>query len=316
MLTHTDVHLLVGMLSLITNPEDVEIELGSKVHDAASGTARDVDITIISRDPDGSVSAYAGVEVKDEGEPLGTQTVEQLIGKLNDMPTITRKAIVSSSGYTAPAKSKARYHGVELLTLREWRAGERVYSFLSPNFSAAVEINLSGWLRPPEVAVATDGGPAAGLPASTELLDNGNKTTLGEFIDRIVAQELSRMTHAGELRDLAHGHGRHVQQQLLVKPPLTVEVDGQCVRIIGFQIEGDVFGIRERKTPAMKLLVNDETGDPHAACLVGIMPTNDLWGAVFTSADINPHMVKIPVSDRNLGAITRLRLPKRTGSPR
>jgi hypothetical protein len=31
MLTHTDVHLLVGMLSLITSPENVEIELGSKV---------------------------------------------------------------------------------------------------------------------------------------------------------------------------------------------------------------------------------------------------------------------------------------------
>jgi hypothetical protein len=38
MLTLTDVHLLVGMLSLITNPESVEVELGSRVLDAASGT--------------------------------------------------------------------------------------------------------------------------------------------------------------------------------------------------------------------------------------------------------------------------------------
>jgi hypothetical protein len=299
------------MLSLITSPENVEIELGSKVPDAASGTSRDVDITITSRNPDGLVSAYAGVEVKDEGEPLGTQTVEQLISKLSDMPSITRKAIVSSSGNTAPAKSKAKYHGVELLTLREWRPGERVYSFLSPHFSAAVEINLNGWVHPPDVTVVSDGGPVDGFPASTEVVENGAKTTLGKLIDRVVAQELSRMTHAGELRDLAHGYGRHLQQQLLIKPPLTVTHDGEPVRIIAFQIEGDVFAYRKREAPAMKLLVNDETGEPHAACLVGLMPTNDLWGAVFTSADINPHMVRIPVSDRNLGAITRLRLPKR-----
>lgn len=316
MLTHTDVHLLVGMLSLVTNPEDVEIELGSKVPDAASGTARDVDITITSRNPDGSISAYAGTEVKDERAPLGTQTVEQLIGKLNDMPSITRKAIVSSSGYTAPAKSKAKYHGVELLTLREWRPGERVYSFLSPNFSAAIEINLNGWLRPPDVTVVSDGGPVAGFPASTEILENGAKTTLGELVDRVVAQELSRMTHAGELSDLANGHGRHLQQHLLVEPPLTIAHGGESGRIMAFQIDGDVFAIRKCETPAMKLLVNDETGEPHAACLVGLMPTSDLWGAVFTSANINPHMVRIPVSDRNLGAITRLRLPKRNEAQR
>lgn len=186
-------------------------------------------------------------------------------------PGITRKAIVSSSGYTAPARSKARY-GVELLTLREWRAGERVYSFLSPNFSAAVETNLNGWLRPPDVAVMTDGGPDAGWPPSTEIVDNGTKTTLGAFIDRVVAQELSRMTHAGELRDLAPGHGRPIQQHLLLKPPLTVTFRDEAVRILGLQIEGDVFAIRKRETPVMKLLVNEETGEPHAACLVGLMP--------------------------------------------
>lgn len=46
MLTHTDVHLLVGVLSSITSPDDVEVELGSRVADEASRTARDVDVTI------------------------------------------------------------------------------------------------------------------------------------------------------------------------------------------------------------------------------------------------------------------------------
>jgi len=43
MLTRTDVHRLVGMLS-------VEIELGSRVLDEASGTKRDVDTRPVNGD--------------------------------------------------------------------------------------------------------------------------------------------------------------------------------------------------------------------------------------------------------------------------
>ena len=193
MLTHTDVHLLVGMLSLITNPEDVEVELGSRVLDEASGTKRDVDITVTARHPNGTVAAYAAIEVKDEAEPLGTPTVEQLIAKLRDMPSITRRSIVSSSGYAAPAKAKAAYHGVELLTLREWRKGERVYPFLSPNFAAAIEINLYRWLAPPDVVVATNTDIHRQiLNSALVLAGDGTTSILGQVIDAVVAKERSR----------------------------------------------------------------------------------------------------------------------------
>jgi hypothetical protein len=46
--------------------------------------------------------------------------VEQLCIKLMDMPSVTHRGIVSSSGYTAAAQTKAGRHGVELYALREW----------------------------------------------------------------------------------------------------------------------------------------------------------------------------------------------------
>lgn len=312
MLTHTDVHLLVGMLSLITNPENVEVELGSRVLDAASGRKRDVDITVTARHPNGTVAAYAAVEVKDEAEPLGTPTVEQLIAKLRDMPSITRRSIVSASGYAAPAKAKAAFHGVELLTLREWRKGERVYPFLSPNFSAAIEVHLYGWLAPPDVVIATNTNIHRKiLNSAIVLAGDGTTAILGTVIDSVVAKELSRLTDTDALSDLKHGMARPVRRELRLECPLKAVVGDQPVEIHGFDIAGNVFAARSRKTPAMKLLVNEATGGPDAACLVGIMPTGDLWGTVFTSADINPHMVRISLSDRNLKAITRLRLPPR-----
>ena len=41
-------------------------------------------------------------------------------GKLNDMPSITHRAIVSSSGFSDRAKRKAEHHGIDLYTLEEW----------------------------------------------------------------------------------------------------------------------------------------------------------------------------------------------------
>lgn len=312
MLTHTDVHLLVGVLSLVTSPDDVEVELGSRVADEASRTTRDVDVTITARHPDGSVAAYAALEVKDESHPLDTPTVEQLIAKLRDMPSITHRSIVSSSGYTGPAKSKAAHHGVELLRLREWIRGERVYSFLNPDFEAIVEINLFGWVRRPKVIPITDVEQDIPMPKSTLVIehDGGFTTTLGQLADVAAEKELSLITQRGMFDDLPHGARRRIQQQPRFEQPWKASLASESVRIIGFDIEGDVIARRTRETPVMKLLVHEATGQPHAACLVGIMPTKDLCGAVFTSKNPSPHMVRIPVSDRNLKALNRIKLPR------
>jgi len=46
MLLATDVHYLVGLLTLVSTPESVEIMLGDFVHDASINKRRDVDVTV------------------------------------------------------------------------------------------------------------------------------------------------------------------------------------------------------------------------------------------------------------------------------
>src|ERR1051326_7565329 len=106
MLTETDIHYLVGLLSLASQPDKVDVELGSKVLDVTTGEERDVDITVTVRD-DGGTAVFKGVEVKNHSRKLDATHVEQLAAKLNDMPCIAKRAIVSASGYYDPAIKKA-----------------------------------------------------------------------------------------------------------------------------------------------------------------------------------------------------------------
>jgi hypothetical protein len=119
MLSHMVVQYVVGLCCLRGNPDAVQVELGALVLDDTSRTKRDVDVTVTARDENGETWAFKGFEVKDEQSRLDITVVEQLCAKLNDMSSITHRAIVSTSGFTAPAKRKAESHGVELYTLEK-----------------------------------------------------------------------------------------------------------------------------------------------------------------------------------------------------
>jgi hypothetical protein len=106
MLTPTDVHFLVGLLTQISRPGGIELELGSMVFDAVAEEVRDVDITVRATGENGAISVFEGIEVKDHTRPLDVARVEQLCAKLRDMPEITDRAVVSASGYTEPAIRK------------------------------------------------------------------------------------------------------------------------------------------------------------------------------------------------------------------
>ncbi|QQK50781.1 restriction endonuclease [Mycobacterium avium subsp. paratuberculosis] len=95
-----------------------EVVLGDMVLDQASGEPRDVDVTVTLDTPDGEY-AFMGYEVKHWKKPLNESHVEQLAAKLNDMPGVTHRAIVSTSGYYKPAIKKAAYHGVDLYVIKE-----------------------------------------------------------------------------------------------------------------------------------------------------------------------------------------------------
>ncbi|MEI6713473.1 MAG: restriction endonuclease [Verrucomicrobiota bacterium] len=90
------------------------------VHDPSAGKDRDVDITVTVKESGSSENALKAFEVKRERAPLDVPTVEQLCAKLLDMPSVTHRAIVSTSGFTEAAQSKAASKHVDLYEFLEW----------------------------------------------------------------------------------------------------------------------------------------------------------------------------------------------------
>jgi hypothetical protein len=62
------------------------------------------------------------------------------------MPSITHRAIVSASGFTAPAKTKAAHHGIELYEIRAW-AGNLEDYFPNWGMTGPVDevLQFGGW---------------------------------------------------------------------------------------------------------------------------------------------------------------------------
>jgi hypothetical protein len=114
------VQYLVGLCCLKWHPDAVDVTIGSMVLDPAAGKQRDVDVTVTVSDSGNITHAFKAYEVKNESSPLDVADVEQLCLKLLDMPSVTHRAIVSASGFTSSARSKAARHGVSLYALRLW----------------------------------------------------------------------------------------------------------------------------------------------------------------------------------------------------
>lgn len=114
------VQYLVGLCCLRWDSEAVDVTIGDIVYDACAEKKRDVDVTVTVSEQGQPTYAFKAYEVKRESQALDVTDVEQLCLKLLDMPGVTHRAIVSSSGYTSGAVNKAAKHGVELYALREW----------------------------------------------------------------------------------------------------------------------------------------------------------------------------------------------------
>lgn len=111
---------LVGLCCLKWDTNAVEATIGDMVLDNAAKKERDVDVTVCIREGNRITHAFKGYEVKQDNRPLDVAITEQLCQKFSDMPSITHKAIVSFSGFTEGAVSKATHHGVALYKFSPW----------------------------------------------------------------------------------------------------------------------------------------------------------------------------------------------------
>jgi hypothetical protein len=114
------VQYLIGLCCLKWHPDAVNVTVGDRVLDPAAKKQRDVDVTVTISESGNVTRAFKAYEVKHESEPLDVADTEQLCLKLLDMPSVTHRAIVSASGFTSSAQSKAAHHGVTLYGFRPW----------------------------------------------------------------------------------------------------------------------------------------------------------------------------------------------------
>ncbi len=194
MLSETDIHYVTGFLYVLTRREDISIVLGEKVFDEASESRRDVDIVIATAGEHG----LAGIEVKDRGRRLDVVPVEGICQKFADMPSITRRNIVSASGYTAPALRKAAAHGVQCLKI----VRGKVPPFATIDLSHVTEIPVSylEWREGPYVVLQPNAhlseAQRSEICELTPIIPQfGNEPselrTVRDLVDRITANMMS-----------------------------------------------------------------------------------------------------------------------------
>lgn len=314
MLTHTDIHYVVGLLSRAASPDGVEVELGSRVYDDAAEKERDVDVTITMRSPGGTITAVSGIEVKDHTRPLTVEHAEQLCAKLKDLPQITTRAIASASGFTSAAIKKAQAHGVEVWELVDWdKACMRFANLaLSPDFNMT-EMRFE-WVGKPRVEFKLQGTAPLGLrttPKHPIQSENGSQIEGCPDIDSLAAAIVSRLPS-----EIGHKHLSEALSETQCPVDLSIQVPENpqiCIGDDHFNITpAHVVGIiRKRERPIKEYLkVLRRHGDEEliGGCLVYEDGEGALMGLVITSKEQNVTLVRIPISERNKRKLLRVRL--------
>jgi Restriction endonuclease len=315
MLTPTDIHILVGLFTLVTSPDSVEIMLGDFVYDAKAEERRDVDVTVTYKDKNGLISTFKGIEVKKHTRPLDVAHVEQLCVKLNDMPEISHKAIVSASGYTQPARKKANAYSVNLYSLIPWSntvEGLEHVQF-APNF--VIQQQVLSWASPPSITFhleTLDTNQAIEINKDTPLCnvagDELDLKTIQHLSDRLSLSAVNQLVNNEEIKAASPEVEKEVRVLFDDLGNICADIDGSKIRLKQALVEGLVIWKEHNLSPEFKVLVSDGELKPYVGCAITEMLQGNLAGLTVSQVDRNINFINIPVSDRNRKKIQQLRL--------
>lgn len=174
------VQYLVGLCCLKWDPSAIDVTVGDMVLDPCAEKERDVDVTVTISEAGKPTHAFKAYEVKRERTPLDVAEVEQLCLKLLDMPSVTHRAIVSASSFTAPAVKKATHHGVTLYEFRQWtRPLQEQFPLLTMQGTAeeCFPMNklLLCWVQPQYALVATKAKGTFSVQSTDALFEESGK---------------------------------------------------------------------------------------------------------------------------------------------
>ena len=313
MLTPTDVHILVGLLVNIHAGAELDVELGSLVDDVIAEEPRDVDITVTSAD--GTQVGFAGIEVKRESRPLDVIKVEQLCAKLLHMPSLTRRAIVSASGYTVPAVRVAENQGVELFDLAPWDDSAAQLAIQLP--SDLIWERILDWKSSPRFEFHA---PSMPTPLSSKLRrelnvhgPSGNRrqgVTLGSICELVSRHVLAEALQKPAVSAIDEGRDIPISESLAFDDHPNVKLAHRLYEVRGVRIDGVAQWSRRKVTSEMKVL-RRHGGPAIHGLAIGELTDGALIGIVVTQASQRPTIIQIDVPHRLKQKIRRMRLGQR-----
>jgi len=309
MLTQTDIHYLVGLLTRVTVPDDVEVELGELVYDIAAQKKRDIDITVKHKTKEGVITVFRGIEVKDHSKPLNVSHVEQLCQKFADIPDITHRAIVSASGYTKGAVKKGRYYSVELFHLVSWNDPSVGFKHISfPKEGIPFNEDCHSWEHPPNMAINineedkallkgldlftlpvcfADGSQIPNCPTLKEL---ATKTSLDSKHNYIKDHVLGKTDKAKF----------NIPVKLLIEPieKVCINFNNKFIPITEFRIIGIISFSSIKKETVFKILIRHEELIPYVGCAIAEVTNGDLIGITINNENRDVKIFNIPLNSR------------------
>ncbi len=317
MLTETDIHYLVGILSTVSHPDNVEVELGSQVLDAATDECRDVDVTVRIKDQEaGEITAFKGIEVKKLGRKLDSTHIEQLATKLNDMPSISHRAIVSASGYYSPAIRKANAHGIELFELCDWNPSKDQFEHFKGELQHFTQTSLE-WVSSQHVQF----NPTQKVAAEIQAQFKGDApiySAAGQIapetptLNHLVNNLRSQVQHNvfEQLKDQPHALGvvKHVNAQVNIADTPYLKLSSGKFVLEQAKFTGAVTWVETKKETHFKVLKKLDDDKPYAGCVIGELGTWGLVGLMVSRMNRDLRIIHVPVSDRNKRKIFKQRI--------
>ncbi len=312
MLTEIDVHYLVGLLIFSSGPNDVEVEFGNLVLDTAAEELRDVDVTVTRKNADGTLSVFKGFEVKDHSRRLDSSHVEQLCLKLNDMPDIKERAIVSASGYTKPAIKKAKRHNVSLLHLLPWNV-PRGFDLAKFHEHFGFKERRFLWNGALDIQLNPDNPlPLDLLAQNPRICDSkGNDLPVKDLDTWVKKQAQSAVGKFGfqsESDSFHHKETKNVKFDFTVVGEVCVNLPGSLIPVQRVIINGPVQCVEEPMKTDFRMLLKEGDTDPYVGCAITELPNGNLFGFALSSGKHDLHLINIPINDRLRKKIYRQKL--------
>jgi len=177
-----------------TLAERCSVVESAMLRDKVTNEEREIDILITTTA--GSYTLTIGVEVVSWARPAGTPWVERMRARHDNLP-VDKLVLVSESGFTGPAEVKAKFYGIETLTVEsalntDWSL---VATMIDKGAFEVTTFNYDCFL----VCAFEDGSTRQiDAPLQTHYPTNDGGKTLDEFVRSLI--------NAEEFRDALYPH--------------------------------------------------------------------------------------------------------------